>query len=167
MRNQPDRLRCARLHHETPRSVAVTQEIAGFQLCATTAFGSAPNSAPCLFPPSRVESFPHPAEASMSTKACYRSLCSAGERLDPILKPLGYVFQPDEMIPGLPFASAVFIQGELVINIYYKRGPLFGPAMYSNARGGMDHGELMRTLGFADRQLLVCEEAALRSISLV
>jgi hypothetical protein len=103
----------------------------------------------------------------MSTKACYRSLCSAGERLDPLLKPLGYVFQPDEMIPGLPFASAVFIQGELVINIYYKRGPLFGPVMYSNARGGMDHGELMRTLGFADRQLLVCEEAALRSISLV
>lgn len=31
----------------------------------------------------------------------------------------------------------------------------------------MDHGELMRTLGSADRQLLVCDEAALRSISLV
>jgi len=98
----------------------------------------------------------------MSAKACYRSLCAAGERLDPILKPLGYVFQPDEMIPGLPFVSAVFIQGELVINIYYKRGPTFGPVMYVNARGGMNHGELMRTLGFADRQLLVCEEATLR-----
>lgn len=103
----------------------------------------------------------------MSTKACYRSLCVAGERLDPILKPLGYVFELDEMIPGLPFASAVFIKGDLVINIYYKRGPTFGPVMYSNARGGMDHGELMRPLGLADRQLLVCEEAALRSAALV
>jgi hypothetical protein len=103
----------------------------------------------------------------MSTKACYRSLCAAGERLDPVLKPLGYVFEPDAMIPGLPFVSAVFIQGELVINIYYRRGPTFGPVMYANARGGMTHDELMRTLGLADRQLLVCDEAALRSISLV
>lgn len=39
--------------------------------------------------------------------------------------------------------------------------------MYVNARGGMNHGELMRALGLADRQLLVCDEAELRSISLV
>ena len=103
----------------------------------------------------------------MSTKACYRSVCAAGARLDPILKPLGYVFVPDEMIPGVPFVSALFVQGELAINIYYKRGPTFGPVMYVTARGGMNHGELMRTLGLADRQLLVCEEAKLRSISLV
>lgn len=103
----------------------------------------------------------------MSTKACYRALCAAGERLDPILEPLGYVFEPDEMVPGLPFASALFVQGELVINIYYTRGPTFGPVMYVNARGGMNHGELMRTLGLAERQALVCEEAALQSISLV
>jgi hypothetical protein len=103
----------------------------------------------------------------MSTKACYRALCAAGARLDPILKPLGYVFEPDEMVPGLPFVSALFVQGELAINIYYTRGPEFGPVMYVNARGGMNHGELMRTLGLADRQLLVCEEAKLRSISLV
>lgn len=44
---------------------------------------------------------------------------------------------------------------------------MFGPVMYANAKGGMNHAELMRMAGLADRQLLVCEEAALRSISLV
>jgi hypothetical protein len=39
--------------------------------------------------------------------------------------------------------------------------------MYVNARGGMNHAELMRALGFTDQQLLVCEEASLRSISVV
>lgn len=103
----------------------------------------------------------------MSTKACYQALCAAGQRLDPILKPLGYVFEPDQMIPGVPFASALFVQGELAINFYYRRGSTLGAVMYVNARGGMNHADLMRGLGLADRQLLVYDEPALRSTSLV
>lgn len=41
----------------------------------------------------------------MSAEACHQTLLAAG--LDPILKPPGYAFEPDEMIPGLPFATAL------------------------------------------------------------
>ncbi|HYI11264.1 MAG TPA: hypothetical protein VEK57_19570 [Thermoanaerobaculia bacterium] len=102
----------------------------------------------------------------MSAKACHEALCAAGERLDPILAPLGYVFEPDEMIPGVPLATALFVRGKQAININYSRsGTRLGVVMYVNAGGGMHHDQLMRALGLADRQLLAFEEAELRSFS--
>jgi hypothetical protein len=92
----------------------------------------------------------------MNPEECQQKLVAITEKLNPVLNPLGYVFEADgyAVSSGGPFASGFFVNGEKKIGLIYRSFSGLGSVNYECRQSAVSHSDLMRYLGKEDQSKL-------------
>jgi F0F1-type ATP synthase assembly protein I len=81
----------------------------------------------------------------MNPDECKQYLIEGNQRLDPILSPLGYVFEISEngISSGGPFAAGFYKNGNKKIGLIYRSISGLGSVVYEDDQNGASHRDLM------------------------
>ncbi len=96
----------------------------------------------------------------MNPKECEQLLIEFTQRLNPILNPLGFVFEysGSGAASAGPFASGFYVNGEKKIGLIYRSIAGFGSVIYEYRQWGATHSDLMKHLGKQDESKLKYDE---------
>ena len=85
----------------------------------------------------------------MKPEECQQQLVEITERLNPVLNPLGFVFEADgyAVSSGCLFASGFFVNGEKKIGLIYRSFSGLGSVNYECRQSAVSHSDLMLYLG--------------------
>jgi hypothetical protein len=92
----------------------------------------------------------------MNPDECEEQLIEFTQRLNPVLNPLGFVFESSGsgVASAGPFAAGFYVNGEKKIGLIYRSIAGFGEVIYEYNQTGVSHSELMHYLGKQDESRL-------------
>ena len=85
----------------------------------------------------------------MNPKECEQRLMEFVQKLNPILNPIGFVFEisGSGVASGGPFAAGYYANGEKKVGLIYRAIAGLGAVIYEYRQTGISHSDLMHYLG--------------------